>query len=176
MAFDHTFEDGEKLKYAALNIGGPGSTRYGDYCVVIKRDQSEQYSDLAFIKEDSLNYVQNNSVNLTKLSQDIANRESIHVLACIKHESDIKGCNADGWAGIICCDECYIEAITRDEILSGQIDCVRMPKRVYDIYYEYLFKEFISEISEMEKYQLHILLGIFKQLDNLGIKMEVVER
>ncbi|MFV9677729.1 MAG: hypothetical protein ACNYVW_08780 [Methanosarcinales archaeon] len=90
VAFDHTFEDGEKFKYGALNIGGLGLKSYGDYCVVLKRKQLEDYSSLAFIKEDSLNYVDGDYVKSKELSQDIANKKCVHQLVALKHENEIK--------------------------------------------------------------------------------------
>lgn len=175
VTFDHTFEDGEKFKYGALNIGGLGLKRYGEYCVVIKRKQSEEHSSLAFIKEGSLNYV-NNHVNIEQLSQDIANRECVHFLATLKHENDIESIPANEWPSMICGDESYIEAITIDDILNTHIKSVRMSKKDYQFYYyDYLYKDFISELSISEKYQLYMLLGIFKLLAKQGIKLEVID-
>lgn len=173
--FDRTFEDGEKFKYGALNIGGLGLKKYGEYCVIIKRKQSEEFSSLAFIKKDSLNYVDGHHVNIEQLCQDIANKECVHPLVTLKHENDIEGIPADEWTSRICCDESYIEAITKDEIKNSHIESVRMSKEDYLLYYDYLFKDYISEISKMEKYQLYMLLGIFKLLDKQGIKLEVID-
>jgi hypothetical protein len=178
VAFDRTFEGGEKFKYGALNIGGPGLKRYGDYCVVLKRKQSEEYSSLAFIKEDSLNYVDEyeHHVKIERLSQDIANRECVHLLVTLKHENDIAEIPDDKWVSMLCCDECYIEAITTDDILNEHIESVRMSKKDYQRYYfDYLFRDYSSEISNMERYQLYMLLGIFKLLDKQGIKLEVID-
>ena len=173
--FDCAFEDGEKFKYGALNIGGLGLKKYGEYCVIIKRKQSEEFSSLAFIKKDSLNYVDGHHVNIEQLCQDIANKECVHPLVTLKHENDIVGIPADEWTSMICCDESYIEAITKDEIKNSHIESVRMSKEDYLLYYDYLFKDYISEISKMEKYQLYMLLGIFKLLDKQGIKLEVID-
>jgi hypothetical protein len=175
VTFDRTFEDGEKFKYGALNIGGLGLNKYGEYCVILKREQSEEYSSLAFIKEDSLNYIDGHHMNIEQLCQDIANKECVHSLVTLKHENDIEGIPADEWASMICCDESYIEAITKDEIKNTHIESVRMSKDDYFLYYDYLFKDFASEISTMEKYQLYLLLGIFKLLDEQRIKLEVIE-
>ena len=175
VTFDRTFEDGEKFKYGALNVGGLGLKKYGEYCVIIKREQSEEYSSLAFIKEDSLNYIDGHHVNIEQLSQDMANKECVHPMVTLKHENDIGGIPADEWASMICCDESYIEAITKDEIKNSHIESVRMSKEDYLLYYDYLFKDYISEISKMEKYQLYMLLGIFKLLDKQGIKLEVID-
>jgi hypothetical protein len=175
VTFESTFEDGAKFKYGALNIGGLGLEKYGDYCVAIKLEQSKDYSSLAFIKEDSLNYVDGHHVNIEQLCQDIANKECVHPLVTLKHENDIEGIPADEWTSMICCDESYIEAITKDEIKNNHIESVRMSKEDYLLYYDYLFKDYISEISKMEKYQLYMLLGIFKLLDKQGIKLEVID-
>ncbi len=172
--FNRTFEDGAKFKYGALNIGGHGLKKHGDYCVVIKREQSEDYTSLAFVKQDSLNYVEEDHLNIERLSQDIANRECVHTLVALKHENNIEGIPTDELASMICCDESYIEAITTDEIKNSHIESVRMSKDEYRLYYDYLFKDYTSEISEMKKYQLYILLGIFKLLDKQGIKLEVI--
>jgi len=176
VTFNRTVEDGEKFKYGALNIGGLGLERYGECCVVIKRKQSEEYSSLAFIKEDSLEYVEGDSVNIERLSQDIANRECVHALVALKHENEIGGFPFDEWASMICCDESYIEAITTDEIENGHIGSVRMSKTVYDRYFiDYLSKDFTSEISEEEMLKLRMLDGILKLLDARGIKLEVID-
>ena len=177
VAFDRSFEGGEKFKYGALNIGGLGLKVYGDYCVVLKRKPSEEYSSLAFIKGDSLkSYVDGHYVKIEELSQDIANRESVHLLVTLKHEKDIERIPADEWASLICCGECYIEAITREDILNEHIESVRMSKNDYHRYYDdYLFNGYISEISEMEKYQLYMLRGIFNLLEKQGIKLEVID-
>lgn len=33
VAFDRTFKNGERFKYGALNIGGLGAQKYGEYCI-----------------------------------------------------------------------------------------------------------------------------------------------
>ena len=129
--FNQVFEDGERFKYGALNIGGLGPTKkYGSYCVVIKRERSEEFSVLAFIKEDSLNnYVDGGHVDIERLKPDVANRECVHILAVIKHGNDVEGLSANECAPLVCCDEHYIEAITADDILNKHINSVRMSKK-----------------------------------------------
>jgi hypothetical protein len=175
VTFNRTVEDGEKFKYGALNIGCLGLKGYGEYCVMLKREQLEEYSSLAFVKGDSLNYVDEHHVN-ERLSQDIANKDCVHALVALKHETDIVRFSADKWASMICCDESYIEAITTDEIENGLIGSVRMSKTDYDRYFiDYLYKDFASEISEDEMLKLRMLEGIIKLLDARGIKLEVID-
>ena len=181
VTFESTFEDGAKFKYGALNIGGLGLEKYGDYCVAIKREQSKEYTSLAFIKEDSLNYVEEDYVNIERLSQDIANRECVHILVALKHANDIEEIPTDELASMICCDECYVEAITMGDILNKHIESVRMSKKKYLLYYDYLYKEFLSELSTSElsdivkRYRLEDFRNMQELLTKQGIKLEVID-
>lgn len=177
VTFDRSFEDGENFKYGALNIGGLGpKKRFGQYCVVIERKHSEEYSSLAFIKADSLNYVDEHRVNIDRLSQDIANKECVHLLVALKHENDIEGTPADEWPSMTCCDKSYTEAITTDDILSAHIESVRMSRKDHVLYYDYLYKDFISELSATEKrYRLEDFRNMQELLARQGTTLEVID-
>jgi len=181
MVFDHTFEDGEKLRFGALNFGGLGLTGFGPLCVVIKRKQTKKYTSLAFIKEDSERYVENDHVNIDRLKQDVSNKEHVHLLVVLKHQNEIERTPPDNWASMTCCtkskhDQVYIEAVTRDEILNTHIEAVRMSEKHFRTYYvRYLAEDYESEIREDNKYRLFILRGMFIIMDKLGIKREVID-
>ncbi|MCD4678077.1 MAG: hypothetical protein K8S18_19100 [Desulfobacula sp.] len=175
LIFDNTFEEGKKFKYGALNIGGLGIMKYGEYCVVIKKEKSEKYSTLTFIKEDSLNYVGESGLNIEILCQDIANRECVNYLASQKHENDIKEKPIEGWASMICCDNNYIESITTDDILNEHIKCVRISKNDYSLYFDYLYEDFISKLSEIKKYRLEDFRNMQILLNKKGIKLEIID-
>ena len=174
--FDQTFEDGDKFKYGALTIGGLGLQKYGEYCIVIKRKQSEKYATLAFIKEDSLHYVEGSHVDMKRLSQDIADREYVHVLAALKHEEDIKNIPAHQWTSLICGDECYIEAVTTGNIQKKHIESIRISKKYYDFIRDLFYKEFISEISDDEKRLLYDFKNMKELSKKQGINLEVIEK
>ena len=173
--FDRTFEDGEKFKYGALTIGGPGLKKYGEYCIVIKRKQSEKYATLAFIKEDSFHYVDGDHVDMKRLSQDIADKECVHVLAALKHEEDIKNIPVHKWTSLICGGECYIEAVTAGNIQNKHIESVRISKKYYDFIRDLFYKEFISEISDEERGLLYDFKNIKELSKKQGINLEVIE-
>lgn len=173
LMFDNTFKDGNTFKYCALNIGGGGIKKFGEFCVIIKENKAKEYSTLAFIEEDSLNYVDNEIVNLEKLKQSLANRENVRLLVAQKHNEDICETPFQELSLKICSDSSYIEAVTKEKILDNNIECVRISKKYYDIYYEYLFKDYTGDISEMERLELSVLLSIFKLLEQKGIKNEV---
>lgn len=174
ITFDRTFKDGEMFKYGALNIGGLGVKKYGEYCVVIRRDQTDKNLEFTFIKEDSLNYVEGNNLNVERLRKDIANRDCVHLLLTIKHENDIKEKSENEWMSMICCDDDYIEAVTKDDILNECIECVRMSEKEHKLYYNNLFKEFSSELSDIEKYRLGDFKNMQVLLNKQGIKLEII--
>jgi len=181
IVFDYTFDDGEKLRYGALNIGGLGLTDFGPICVVMKREQVEKYSSLAFVSEDSERYVEKDHVNIDRLKQDISDKEHVHLLAVLKHETEVERTSPEEWTTMICCtrgkhDHVYVEAVTKDEILNTHIEAVRMSEEYFRVYYvRYLAQNYESEIREDDEYRLFILRGIFVLMEKLGIRCEVID-
>ncbi|HLP62752.1 MAG TPA: hypothetical protein VK186_28195 [Candidatus Deferrimicrobium sp.] len=175
--FDSSIGKGEKARYAALNIGGMGTTGYGRYCIVLNREKADKYKRLAFIKEDSaVNYVDNGCLLLDKLSRDLANKEFVDILALLKHESEIDHVAPDKWHRMVCNDTRNIEAITLDDILRSHIKCVRIDKTSYnEIYMDSLVKIFNSELTEVEQYRLVLVKKIFKELKKRGIELEIID-
>ncbi len=171
LTFDDTFKDGRKFKYCTLNIGGLG-IEYGPYCIVMKKKRAATYDALAFIREDSVNYVSGTKVDLAKLSQEIANKACVHFLAAIKHEKDISGKPPNEWPSIICSGKMYIEAVTTDDVRVTDVESVRISKKDHRPYYQYLYESLISEISTYKKYRLAVLSGIHNLLEKHGIKLE----
>jgi len=172
--FDRMFENGEKFKYGALTIGGLGLREFGEYCVVIKRKQSKDYVSLAFIKKESLDYVDGDQLDIKRLRQDVADRESVHFLAVLKHEGDIKSIPADEWASLICRDGCYIEAVTADDILNNHIERIWISKEDCYLYYVYLYMDYLSSLPDFEKHVLFEFLNIQELSKKHGIKLEVI--
>ena len=176
--FSRVFDDGERFKYGALNIGGLGPTKkYGSYCVVIKRKRSEEFSVLAFIKEDSLNnYVDGGHVDIERLKPDVANGACVHILAVIKHGDDVVGLSASKCASIICCDEHYIEAITTDDILNSHINSVRTSKKEISLVGKQFFDVMYLGSSDLEKrHRIDDFTNIQNLLAANRIKLEEIE-
>jgi hypothetical protein len=98
------------LLYGALNIGSNGATIYGDYCVLF--DSAELVNGrLAYVREDSLSYVDDGGVvDTAKLRGDLATESTKHLLALLKHVVDLDA-PAEAWPSIVCSSSKYIEAI-----------------------------------------------------------------
>jgi len=115
-------------------------------------------------------------VNIKRLNQDIANRKCVHFLAALKHEKGIKSTFADKWSSMVCCSDDYIEAITADDILNTHIDMVRTSKENFNSYYlDLLYKDFVSELSDFEKYRLAAFKNMQELLNKQGIRLEVID-
>ena len=111
-------------------------------------------------------------MNTERLSQDIANRECVHALVALKHENEIGGFPFDKLASVICCDESYIEAITKDEIKNTHIDSVLMREKVLNRYKNDLYKAIISELSDEERYWLEEHINMRKLSYIKGIRLD----
>lgn len=102
----------------------------------------------------------------------------MHFLSIFKHKGDINKIPDDGRASIICSDKCYIETVTKDDVINDYIECVRMSKKDYTHYYDdLLFKDYISDVgmSDFERCQLGAFMNMQEILTKRKIKLEVVD-
>jgi hypothetical protein len=185
--FEQTFEFGENFRYGALNIGGIGVTIYGEFCVIFKRSKVKEYSSLIFIKKDSVkgDYVDNKGcVDFTKLIQDTANKENIHLLATLKHEEDLKQIPDKKWSCMLCCETDYIEAITHNDINNDHVDIIRISKKdryepfktIMDMRYDENKARNMTEKDKKAIYnQAELLREVIDVLAQKKIKLEVFD-
>lgn len=175
LTFDRSFKNGDRFKYGALNLKGIGIQYYGEYCMVFQREHLDKFSTLAFVKEDSLRYVCDSKIDFKRFNRDISNRKDVHKLASIKHENDLNTDN-EKLTAKICSDNNFIEAITTDDILKQHIGCVRISKKYDLLYFDYLYKDFVSELSDpAERIHLENFRNIRKSLEQQNINLEVIE-
>jgi len=176
MAFDHFFDDGENFRYGALNIGGLGATLYGEYCVILTRKFLDDCLYLAFIKEDSLKgYVlPGSSVDIARLTEEVADKEHAHILAALKHQGDIQTLPSEEWGGMVCRSDAYIEAITIQDIYISVVGCVRINKQEYRKHYDDLYKRYIG-LTEPAQRLARNFRDVLKLLKNHKIKLEIID-
>jgi hypothetical protein len=95
--FDNLLINGRQMQYAALNIGGVGPARYGEFCVVFTIESRSGGTPIVYLKADSLvDYTDTSGrVDVDKVRQDLAAEESKHHLAAAKHFDKI-GQTPDG--------------------------------------------------------------------------------
>lgn len=172
--FENSINNGKKFKYGALNIGGVGTEKYGDFCIVFDRDYFGFSLTIVFIKEDSLKYVDDSRIDEERLRKDIADMNHVQYLATLKHKNDIDKDNRS-YPYIVCNDRTYMESIIQDELSINSIESVRISKKRYDSYYSYLYNYLTSNISVLEKYQLDEFWNIVQFLSKNEIRLEVAD-
>ncbi len=178
MTFDYFFDDGERFRYGALNIGGLGATLYGEYCVILTQEFLDDCSYLAFIKEDSLKgYVlPGSSVDIDRLKEDVADKAHVHILATLKHQGNLQTKPTEKeWAAMVCCSDAYIEVITTQDIHVSVVGCVRMSKQKRDEYYDYLFEDFSTKLDDFKRYQVEYFRIMLKLLKEHNIRLETID-
>jgi hypothetical protein len=173
--FENQFKDSDRFIYAAFNIGGLGLKKYGDFSLIIHQKKVERLSSCVFLKKESIGYVENNGLNTAQLKKDTADRETVHFLATIKNEEKIRVTIAKEWPKIVCSENDYIEAVTADEISPGHIDTLRVNKEAYDMYFDYLYKAYGSQLDESEKRYLREFKNILQLLEKNGLDKEITD-
>lgn len=172
--FEDAFDGGKDFEYGAVNIGGCGPTKYGPFCVVLKKQKIGKYSTLAFVKKDSLSYFDTkNNLDLERLGRDLANRKCIHYLAILKHKLYIHKLRSRDWCSHICCNKRYIEAITKDRISNKDIMSITISEKEFRRYINLLHNNYNSELSETEKQTFEILNNTINLIKKEGLKLEV---
>ncbi len=173
--FENQFEDGDRFIYAAFSIGGLGLKKYGNFCLIIHQKEIEKFSSCAFLRKESIAYVDNDVLNIEQVKKDTANSKTVHLLAAIKNEKEIPDKAKEEWPEMICSEKDYIEALTIDEISVGHISTVRVSKESENTYYNYLYKSYSSRLDEAEKRQLGNYRDMLKLLENNNINKETVD-
>ena len=87
--FENLFEESNRFIYAALNIGGIGLKKYGEFSLIVPQDRVKKIPSCAFLKKESISYVKKGSLALKQLKNDTANRKTIHLLTAIKNEKEL---------------------------------------------------------------------------------------
>ena len=173
--FENQFEDSERFKYAAFNIGGLGLKKYGSFSLIIAQKEVEKLSSCAFLEKESIRYVDDNHLNIKKLKKDATDRKTVHLLAAVKNEKELQGSAKEKWPEMVCNEKNYIEAVTKDEISVNYIDTVRVSKDSHDMYFNYLYKAYSSQLDESEKRQLGAYKDMLKLLEKNRINKEIVD-
>ncbi|MBI4648849.1 MAG: hypothetical protein HY738_20235 [Bacteroidia bacterium] len=151
ITFDAYF-DGKDFKYGALNIGNIGAYTddFGQFCIVLKKENIEGYENLCFIKKNSLeHYVDDDcNIKLTVLKKDISDLKDMHYLAAMKHHTEINDHNESEWSDILCKGEKFIEAIIKDVIFVEHFEEIRIKKDDYNKYNKLAIKLALTKIAD----------------------------
>jgi hypothetical protein len=160
--FDDTFRDGRRFRYGTLNIGGAGTERYGQFCVALKTESVTADASIAYLMRDSLmTYTPTGTaVDMARLRQEVATHPHRHHLAVLKHAGDLALKSAAAWPAMVCCNDCYIEAIFLKQV---DLQCVR-EVRVALAEYDQLFALAFSDYTQPHDDATHSLKADFLRI------------
>lgn len=178
ITFDGYFIGGQEFRYGTLNIGGLGTNRYGEYCVVIDVIKLSGEGELGYLGGDSLRsyMTMTPEVDEPELRNHCATDSHKQFLAALKHAAEVARIADDQWPNLICNHGEYIEAIFTGNLHPDQILTVRIARTDYELYWEYAFNEHRERLSEVDRYRVDTFARIDEYLDNLGVSWEQVVR
>jgi hypothetical protein len=176
VVFDGYFEGGESFRYGALNIGGIGTWFYGEYCILLKEEVSRR-PEVTYLRSDSLKtYVlPGPKVDENAIRRDAAPHDNRHCLAVLKHAGEVPSIDEDQWAGMLCSNNNFIEAIFTGELTPDQVEAVRMPMPDYEVRFHFAFESFRDkELSEYDKRFVEEFRVMMLHLRKRNIPLEVI--
>ncbi|MCY2990111.1 MAG: hypothetical protein NTY19_19890 [Planctomycetota bacterium] len=142
--FDDAFEEGQRFRYATLNIGGVGPHRYGQFCAVLKPAFVGPNAPIAYLMGDSLRtYMPTETgVDTARLRREVGTHSHVQYLATLKHSAEIPTSSENEWPRVVCREDCYIEAIFLKDVELSSVDQVRIAQAEYDRLFDLAFTDY----------------------------------
>jgi hypothetical protein len=181
VAFDRAFEDGETFRYASLNIGGPGLSYYGPYCLVVRDPTDGEPAALLpanslalFVRDDGAGP----QIDEPALRQEIAPWPNRHHLTACKHAHSVASTPDSEWPTMMCHAtgeaESFVEVILGSRITpqtlteirveaSGRLDDL-VARSVTDALTDAERVELTVRLEVMEALKQHQLDGLYREV------------
>lgn len=182
VAFDRAFEGGDRFRYGALNIGGAGATAYGSYCAVVADEAPRARLRAAYLPSDSLaTYIvpladgAGVAVNTGALQADVAPHSHRQKLAALKLHGAARACDEGRWPKLLCSATDYVEALFVGDLAPGDLECVRIARSDYDLYFTYAFEDFRARLGEADRVLVEGFASVLDELEARGVALEVVD-
>src|SRR6185436_12279443 len=168
MAFDCFLEQGERLRYGALNLGGLGAVYFGDYCLVFGEAFAEGLADLSYLWADSLEtyLMPDCMVDELGLRRDACPHSHRHFLAALKHGAKAVTLAEHRWPALICSRAGFIEAIFVGSVAPADLQAVRMDQLDYELYFDSLVDAALGRLRGSDRFlveQFDTLLNLLEQ-------------
>jgi hypothetical protein len=176
LAFDSFLENGEQLRYGALNLGGLGAVHFGDYCLIFREAFAASLADLAYLLADSLKtymlpgYV----VDEAGLRRDACPHSHRHVLAALKHGAEAACLEEDSWPALICSRSGFIEALFLGTPSPADLQTVRIDRFDYDLYMSFVTDADVGRLGETDRRIVEEFVNLLRLLKGSSIRLETV--
>jgi hypothetical protein len=175
IAFDRYFQQGESFRYGALNIGGLGAERFGEFCVVLRQESMMTTTEVGYLQSDSLKtYVTDEGVDGDTLAVGCSTDSGKHLLCALKHVEDLIGLAESRWPQMVCNPDEYVEVIFLGGLGADKLHAVRISRTLYELYYEYSYNEHREKLGELDRYRVDLFSRINEYMGELGLLWEEV--
>jgi len=177
--FVNEVQDGNKIKYAALNTGGEGLKVFGELCVYLSPqflDKTSQKKRIICLNDYSLNFFKLEDkewiLDMNKLTQSISKWENVDVLATLKHQPKWK---EEEICGNYCTEILILTTVNIQEFESVKIG--KHFKNAFDIFLgignKPVYKILKADIKLIEKLLSYITYNM-KPLDFISLLNRIV--
>ena len=176
-SFDRSFVNGEAFRYGALNVGGPGVSVYGDYCIVVRNLLFEATHASAYLRSDSLKtYMRvDGTLDEPLLLKETSPHSHRHVFAGLKHASDLGSAAEEQWPVLLCSKTEFIEVVFSSELKLSGIEAVRLEANLYRELFEFGFENFRVKLTDERRFVFEAFVMIKKILRENKIPLEVAK-
>ena len=132
--FEECYGGGQHFHYGAVNIGGLGAPRYGQFYAVFGKVANGDHERCAVLGEDSLTGPSLRDAAGKLLEQlmvpHLAAPAQVGQLLALKHAEGLHGSDGTTWPDAVCGDDVYAEVISIDAPVRDAMAEVRVDSRV----------------------------------------------
>jgi hypothetical protein len=127
-AFEHLWAGGEEFVYFAVNAGGRGIPRFGDFCLVVQ-DPSERGRSVAVFPGDTAQrYSDISPINADLARDEAAAWDDRDALAVNHLGGQALTATAATWPELICSNDGYLETVVTPSPPLADVAEVRLPQ------------------------------------------------
>lgn len=165
VTFERSFVDGESFRYASLNIGGPGLSYYGLYCLVLRDPTQDDRA--ALLPANSLKRFMNDEPRLDEvaLRQEVAPWSHRHYLAACKHAHEVAQIPDHAWPTMMChateTVESFMEIILGSPIVPQAVIEIRIDETRFN---DLVDKLVMDTLSDAERTEVSARVEVFEEL------------
>ena len=173
--FERRFAGDVHFHYAAVNLGGLGSPRYGQLCCVFQRCASRPPESDVVVDQDTLtgDGLRDAIGRLLerRLAKHLATPDAVGPLLAQKHASALQEVDPDAWPEALCNNDVYSELISVHPPKLDDMQEVRIPEATRKTLEDRALGILVGTPSLTDGLDLSQLLDIEAGLDSRGITL-----
>lgn len=81
-------------------------------------------------------------VDTARLQREVTTHSHVPYLAAVKHSAEIPALAESDWPGMMCRDDCYVEAVFLKDVELSSTDEVRISQAEYDRLFDLAFSDY----------------------------------